>query len=310
MWRILHMKRDEMGELVVSNMPTAEVHIDGTLVRRLLVSQFPEWASLRISPSPLIGWDNVSYRLGSHLVVRLPRRRMGAVMVEKQHQWLPELARRLPLPVPVPIGRGAPEHGYPWQWSVCRWIPGDVAVEATIDDLTAFAEALGAFLVALATPGPGTGPRSPFRGGALATRDDQTRESLARLADVIDTTAATRLWDDALALPASPEPGVWLHGDLQPANLLVEAGRLSGVIDFDHVGVGDPAVDLISAWMLLPESARPALRATASPDEATWARGRAWALHVGLLMLSLSADEPLLARLGERTIHGVLADHD
>jgi aminoglycoside phosphotransferase (APT) family kinase protein len=304
------MNRDEVRELVIGKMRAAEVDIDELLVRRLLASQFPEWASLRISPSLSIGWDNVIYHLGSHLVVRLPRRRMGAVMVDKQHRWLPKLARRLPLPVPVPIGHGVPDQGYPWPWSVCRWVPGDVAAEATINDLTAFAVSLGTFLTALAAPGPATGPRSPFRGGALATRDEHTRESIDRLSGVVEAAAARRLWDDALALPTWPEPGVWIHGDLQPANLLVEDGRLSGVIDFDHLGVGDPAVDLISAWMQLPKCARPALRETACPDDATWARGRAWALHVGLLMTTRSGKESALARLGERTINAVLTDDE
>lgn len=235
---------------------------------------------------------------------------MGAVMVDKQHRWLPGLAPRLPLPVSVPIGRGVPDEGYPWSWTVCGWVPGEVAVDAVIDDMTVFAEALGAFLAALALRGPVSGPRSAFRGGALATRDDPTRELLDGLADVIDANAATRLWDDALALPVASEPGMWIHGDLQPANLLVERGRLSGVIDFDHFGVGDPAVDLISAWMLLPKPARPALRAAASVDDATWARGRAWALHVGLLMFSGSAHQPVLARLGEQTIQEALDDYD
>jgi aminoglycoside phosphotransferase (APT) family kinase protein len=293
---------------VVSNRPAAEVDINDALVRRLVASQFPEWATLWLAPLPSIGWDNVIYRLGSHLAVRLPRRQMGAVMVEKQHRWLPELARRLPLPVPVPIGLGVPDAGYPWPWSVCRWVPGELAVYAVIDDMTAFAERLGAFLAALAFPGPASGPRSAFRGGALATRDDPTRELLTQLADLIDAGAATRLWDEALALAVPPQRGVWIHGDLQPANLLVEHGRLSGVIDFDHLGVGDPAVDLICAWMLLPESARRVLRGTAGVDDATWARGRAWALHVGLLMRSLSANQPVLARLGQHTIDEVLND--
>jgi aminoglycoside phosphotransferase (APT) family kinase protein len=304
----MNLRRNE-GR-VVSDMPAAEVDIDERLVRRLLASQFPQWASLSISRSPSIGFDNVIFPLGSHLAVRLPRRRMGAVMVEKQHEWLPELSRRLPLPVPVPIGRGFPDQGYPWRWSVCRWVPGAPADATVIEDIVAFAESLGAFLAALGVPGPATGPRSAFRGGALATRDAQTREMLAQLADLVDSAAATRLWEDALALPTSIEPGVWIHGDLQPANLLVEHGRLSGMIDFDHFGVGDPAVDLISAWMLLPERARAALRAALGHDDAAWARGRAWALHVGLLMLSKSANQPLFARIGERTIHEVLTNHE
>src|SRR5262249_27610405 len=150
---------------------------------------------------PWIGWDNAIYRLGSDLVVRLPRRMMGARMVEKQHRWLPELASQLPLPIPVPIGKGVPDQGDPWGWGGRPWIPGDIAALGDIDDMRALARALGTFVAALATPGPANGPRPSFRGGSLIDRDDRTRELLDRLRDLIDVAAATRLWLDALAVP-------------------------------------------------------------------------------------------------------------
>jgi len=289
------------------NMPAAEVAIDEQLVRQLIGSQFPQWASFPIS-SPWIGWDNAIYRLGSDLVVRLPRRMMGARMVEKQHRWLPELASQLPLPIPVPIGKGVPDQGYPWRWSVCPWIPGDIASLGDIDDMRALARALGTFVAALATPGPANGPRPSFRGGSLIDRDDRTRELLDRLRDLIDVAAATRLWLDALAVPAWSDSDVWLHGDLHAGNLLAVGGTLRGVIDFDHLAVGDPAGDLVSAWMLLPPDARPEFRNAVGADDATWARGRAWALDLGLVMLAGSADNPLLAHMGRHAIEAVLND--
>src|SRR6266511_2719429 len=249
------------GTPMTLNMPAAEVAIDEQLVRQLLGSQFPAWASLPISSSPSIGWDNAIYRLGTDLVVRLPRRTMGAVMVEKQHRWLPELASRLPVPIPVPVGKGVPDHGYPWRWSVCPWVPGNIAALADIDDMRALARALGTFVAALGAPGPGAGPRPSFRGGSLIARDDQTRKLLDQDRHLVDVAAATRLWDDALGVPAWSEPEVWLHGDLHSGNLLVDRGTLSGVIDFDHLAVGDPAGDLVSAWRLLSPDEMPRFRA-------------------------------------------------
>jgi aminoglycoside phosphotransferase (APT) family kinase protein len=304
------MEQHDLRRPAMSNMPAPDVHVDERLVRRLLASQFPEWASLRISRSPLIGWDNVIYRLGPDLLLRLPRRRIGAVMVDKQHRWLPELAPHLPLAVPVPVGKGVPGEGYPWRWSVCPWIAGEIAALANISDVRALAGALGAFVAALGSPGPADGPRPSFRGGTLASRDDQTRELLDRLRDFVDVAAATRLWEDALAVPAWSEPGVWLHGDLHAGNLLVEGGTLSGVIDFDHLAVGDPAGDLVAAWMLLPPDARPEFRNAAGVDDPTWIRGRAWALDLGLVMVAKSADNPIVAHLGRGAIDAVLGDRE
>jgi aminoglycoside phosphotransferase (APT) family kinase protein len=272
-------------------MPAAEVEIDEHLVRLLLASQFPRWASLPLRPTPAIGWDNTVFRLGSELAVRLPRRTMGAVMVAKQHRWLPELAIRLPVAVPVPIGQGVPEHGYPWRWSVCPWLPGNTAASTIAYD-AGLPAVLGGFIAALHVPGPADGPRSEFRGVPLMNRDDQTRSLLETLRHVVDGAAATRIWDDALAAEHWSSPDVWLHGDLHPGNLLLASGRLSGVIDFDHLVVGDPAVDLISAWMLLAPIDRALLRDAVKVDDATWTRGRAWALNVALMMLAHSSWQP------------------
>ena len=46
--------------------------------------------------------------------------------------------------------------------------------------------------------------------------------------------------------------------------------------------VGDPACDMIVAWNLLPASARETFRAAVDVDDATWSRGRGWALSMAL----------------------------
>jgi aminoglycoside phosphotransferase (APT) family kinase protein len=84
--------------------PPAEVEIDTGLVRRLLAAQVPQWTDLPVRAVPGAGWDNVIYRLGADLAVRLPRRLIGAEQVARQHRWLPALAGRLPLAIPVVAG--------------------------------------------------------------------------------------------------------------------------------------------------------------------------------------------------------------
>jgi aminoglycoside phosphotransferase (APT) family kinase protein len=42
-----------------------------------------------------------------------------------------------------------------------------------------------------------------------------------------------------------------LHLDLHPLNVLVEGGRVSGVLDWENAAVGDPRADLARTWSLL-----------------------------------------------------------
>lgn len=288
-------------------MPAAEVHVDAQLVRRLLAAQFPEWSGLAVTPLSSAGWDNTLFRVGSDLVARLPRRQLGADLVEKEHRYLPELAARLPLPVPVPVGRGVPGEGYPWPWSVCPWLPGEIAAVGPPADLEAAAVVLGRFLAAMHVPGPADGPRTEWRGVPLLRRDDVTRERIALLDDVIDVPAVTAAWEEALAAPPWPGPDVWLHGDLHPANILVDAGRISAVLDFGDLVVGDPATDLSVAWSMFPPGVRTALRDAAGADDATWARARGWALVLGLACLASSADNPVIAGIGRRAVSAASA---
>src|SRR5712671_5241250 len=111
-----------------------ELETDEALVRRLLAAQFPQWADLSVEALPASGTDNIIYRLGDELSVRLPRRRGSAVgWLDKEFEWLPRLAPLLPLPVPVPVARGAPGEGYPHEWAVHGWLDGDDATHAPLD---------------------------------------------------------------------------------------------------------------------------------------------------------------------------------
>jgi aminoglycoside phosphotransferase (APT) family kinase protein len=289
-----------------------EVNIDVSLVRRLVAAQFPQWADLPIKPVERGGWDNKTFHLGEHMSVRLPSGPWYALQVEKEQKWLPKLAPRLPLPIPVPLVKGAPGEGYPWHWSVYRWIEGEPVPTGRIADLREFATALAEFLVALQRIDPAGGPppgrHNFFRGGPLTVYDGETRQALAALEGEIDTDAASEVWEAALAAEWHGSP-VWLHGDVAAGNLLVRDGRLSAVIDFGTSGVGDPSCDLAIAWTLFEGESRETFRASLPLDDATWARGRGWTLWKALITLAGHMNtNPSEAGRAKRVIDEVLAD--
>jgi aminoglycoside phosphotransferase (APT) family kinase protein len=265
-----------------------EIDSDVNLVRRLLEAQQPQWADLSIERVATTGTDNALYRLGDDMVVRLPLRPASIGPVDKEHRWLPALALHLPLAIPVPLAKGEPIDGYPWPWSVYPWFEGDDATAARFDRRQAASD-LARFIAALQSIDPAGGPQPSTanfgRGAPLAARDRETRQAISASCDLIDTDAVTAAWEEALRLPTWRRPPVWVHGDIASGNLLVRNGRLSAVIDWGALGVGDPACDLIVAWELFDAEAREVLRSELRVDDATWARGRGWALSTAIVAL-------------------------
>ncbi|MFE2226740.1 aminoglycoside phosphotransferase family protein [Streptomyces kronopolitis] len=286
-----------------------EADIDMPLVRRLLAAQFPQWADRSLTAVDSAGTSNAIYRLGADMVVRLPRTAGAAGDVEKEHRWLPRLAPTLPVAVPAPLGKGSPAEGYPWPWSVYRWLDGGNPAPGRFAAPARIAADLAEFVAALQRIDPADGPPA-YRSEPLRERDDATRAALAELDALVDTEAATAVWEAALRAPSWPGPAVWIHADLQPGNVLLDRGRLSAVIDFGCAGLGDPAVDVIAAWYLLPAEARGVFRTALGVDEATWARGRGWALSVALMELSYyRTTHPVMADIARTVIGEVLLGH-
>ena len=285
-------------------MHADELEIDAGLVARLLAEQFPQWAERAIERVPSSGTDNALCRLGDDLVARLPRVQWAVRGLEKELRWLPALAPLLPVELPAPLARGAPADGYPWTWAIYGWVdganPAPGGGDSLLHDLIAFARALHG----LDLP---DGP--PSRRASLAPQDEAVRAALASLGDVLDVEAATAAWDEALAAPEWAGSPVWTHGDLLPGNLVVRDGGLAGVIDWGVAGVGDPACDLLAAWSVLSPRGRDAFREALDVDDATWARGRGWALTVGLVGFPYYRDtNPAFAALGKYLVEEVLAD--
>ncbi len=271
------------------------ITVDAEQVRRLVADQFPQLAHLPVEPVPDGGWDNWTFRLGRERLVRLPSAAEYALAVDKEHRWLPALAARLPLPIPAPLAKGEPGAGYPCPWSIYRWLDGERASADRIADPVRFALDLAEFLAALQTVDAADGPRPGihnwFRGGTLRTYDNQVERALAALGHHVDAGLVREIW--ASALDARWD-GVdrWFHGDIAEGNLLLADGRLVAVIDFGTCGVGDPACDLAIAWTLLTAEGRQAFRKRLSVDEATWARGRGWALWKTLATCPDTFDDP------------------
>ena len=234
---------------------------------------------------------------------------MAAELVAHEQRWLPQIAPRLPLPIPAPVGIGRPGLGYPWSWSVCPWLPGDVAQRTPPSDLMDAATVLGAFLAALHRPAPIDAPHNPFRGVPLEDRVATMYQRVEQLGTDIDGRAVLASWEQLVATAPNAAPPVWLHGDLHPANVLVHRGRVTAVIDFGDITSGDRATDLSIAWMLFPPDSRARFRAAAGAvDDDTWARARGWALTLAVTYLAASADDAVIGREARQTIAAVLAE--
>lgn len=270
------------------------------LVSRLLAEQFPQWTNLPVRAVEPGGVDNWTFRLGEALLVRLPSAEGYAAHVDKEQQWLPELAPLLPLPIPVPVGMGRPSLGYPfywsaYRWSAYRWIEGgsaDLVGEADLD-LESMAVLLAGFLKALHQvdiPGasfldrskglkkregiPTPGAHNYFRGAHPSVYDAEARSSIEALSGIIDEDRALLVWEEAMATSWQGAP-VWVHGDIAAGNLLVdEKGALVSVIDFGCMGVGDPACDLTIAWTLFEGKSRRVFKERLGLNTDTWARAR------------------------------------
>ena len=287
-------------------MHANEVETSVSLVRNLLDDQFPQWADRAIQPVRSSGTDNVLYQLGDDLVVRLPRIPSAAAQIEKEYTWLPRLAPQMPVAIPTPLVLGQPGTDYPWHWTVSRWIEGENPSLGRIPDQENFVMNLAQFITALHAITTEDAPIAG-RGEPLATRDEATRAAIAELQGMIDTDKAIALWDETLAISAGSEQRVWTHGDLMPGNLLCHDGRLTAVIDFGMMGMGDPSCDLIVAWNFLSAESRDLFRTHLHVDDDTWQRGRCWALSVALIQLPYYQDtNPILAATARYTIEQVM----
>lgn len=288
-------------------MHDGQVDVGPEQLRLLLHSQFPQWADSPIARLPSSGTDNTIYRLGDGLVVRLPLIDWAVRQVALEHEWLPQLAPLVPVALPVPLAMGEPAHGYPWHWSIYRWIEGENPDLDQIEDLHALALDLSAFVRALRAVKLDGLPRS-VRGVPLRAGEEGIRAAIEQVRDQLDADALRAAWEDALEAPTWDQPWVPVHADLSGGNLLLRDNRLHAVIDFSCFGLGDPANDVDVAWELFSGESRNTYRAGLDVDDATWRRARGWAIKSVYGIPYYERTNPGIVARARRRLDNVIAD--
>lgn len=302
-----------VSEVKAAKLHDDEVDIDAPLVARLLAEQFPRWAGRPVRVVTSSGTDNVTFRVGADLAVRLPRAAFAQGQVEKDLTWLPRLAPQLPLAVPQPLAIGSPNEEFPFTWGLYRWLEGTPFQRDQLTDPSAAARELAEFVRCLQkidVTGAPIPPDDPVcRGTPLAPRDGLFRAAVEELRDEFDTGLVLTAWEASLAVGAWDGPPRWIHGDLMPGNVLVADGRLVAVIDFATARAADPAADLLAAWYLFSGESRRAFRDAVEIDEHAWARARGWTLSLVMIALPYyRTRNPAGGRNAHRLIAELLAD--
>lgn len=292
----------------MARMPPATMDVTAAAVRRLIRRQRPDLAGLSLLRIAN-GWDNATFRLGDELAVRLPRRAEAVPLILHEQRYLAGIAGRLPVAVPVPVHAGEPTSDFPWPWSIVPWVHGTAAADVGPADRRPAAPGLAAFLMSLHLPAETEVPMNPARGVPLTDRDVDVVERFEDRKRYPQAAELRGVWAEACAAQAWKGPAMMFHGDLHPANILLETdGSLAGVIDFGDVGAGDPAVDLAVGWLMFDAGARRQFIGAFGPsiDGATWTRARGWALVLSTAMVSNSDDNARMLSVGEFGIRQVL----
>ena len=292
-----------------SGTPPAEINIDQALIHCLLTEQHPDLADLPLTFEQH-GWDNVTFRLGEDMAIRLPRRQAAACLIAHEQKWLPILSKHLPLPIPTPHRLGMPNKQYPWQWSILPWLPGLPADQYPPSDDQA--PPFTAFLKALHTPAPPDAPFNPNRSISLAERAPGLEERLKRVetGTGLITNVIRQLWATSIETPIDVDM-TWIHGDLHSRNILVHERRITAVIDWGDIAQGDRATDLASVWMLFPDQVarRAVISSLSHISKGTWQRAHGWAILFAILLLDTGmVNEPRHVDIGRRTLQNLTED--
>lgn len=282
-------------------------NITPELAQKLILEQFPEFGSLLITSVERQGHDNRTFRLGDEMLIRMPTDEQYALKVAKEQDLLPKLERHLSVDIPAPIKMGHPSTDYPYHFSIYKWLDGrsinlinkeEIDFEVLAFDMAKFLKELQAIKD---VAGPMPGEHNFWRGDHISAYDKDAREQIAKLAGIIDSTKAMDLWILALNTKWKKDP-VWIHGDFAIGNLLLKDSKLSAVIDFGGMGMGDPACDLVIAWTYLEGNSSEIFIREMNLDEDTWLRAEAWALWKATFVLCELEDKNSYEAIEQRRI--------
>lgn len=281
------------------------------LVKQLITEQFPDWKKLAIRPVEKSGHDNRTFHLGTDKTVRLPSGKAYASQIEKELRWLPEFQTQITCTIQTPVAKGLPSDEYPYFWSINQWLVGETLTKENVTDASQLAKDLAQFLAELqamdASKGPVAGAHNFYRGGDLSVYAQETKEKLIAYQDFFPVEMLENIWDQATQSQWQKTP-VWVHGDVAVGNLLVAEGRLSAVIDFGVLGVGDPACDYVMAWTYFDTEDAQTFKEALNCDDATWQRAKGWALWKALISYHPAQATSEMSLWAKRTIDALLAD--
>jgi aminoglycoside phosphotransferase (APT) family kinase protein len=288
-------------------MHADEVDTDPSLVQRLVAGQFPQWADLPVEPVFPLGTDNANYRLGADKLVRLPRQPGKVAALERELEWLPQLAAALPLAIPGPLGRGEPAEGFPFPWAVYSWVEGRNLSVREIREPQRAAVELAEFILAVRAVDAANAPPG-LRRGSLRELDEWVRAGAAKMDAGYEPERLLAAWNETLDAPDWDGPPTWCHCDLDLRNIVFLEGKPSAVLDWGGAGIGDPASDGATAWKVLPAEARDAFWEALGANEAEIVRARGWTLMqcAGALSYYTPENNPALFHEAERWLTELL----
>ena len=192
---------------------------------------------------------------GAHdVVLRLPTPASGERAIVTQRAALQTVAGRVPAPALLWHDDGA-EHPLGRPFLVMERVHGRVPVgwhdiaEPLRGELARAAIDLLADLHAV-PPGELGAADSATRPTDLA----YYRDRLAKFAPLPEVLEVAVWWLER-RIPAPPERPVLAHGDFRMGNLVIDDGRVCGILDWEMAGVGDPVADLVWCFAAVFEPA-------------------------------------------------------
>ncbi len=281
---------------------TADIDVDAALVAALVGAQFPELAGTSVAPLG-VGWDNAAFLVDERLLFRFPRRRIATRLIEREVALLPPIETALPLPISAPHFVGKPSAEYPWTFAGYALIRGTTACSVSLADeqRAALARPLGEFLRALHAIDPAPLVELGLPPDEIGRLDHRKR--LAAVTERLPRLAAAHLVPGPEALlewleahppqPIDDAERTIVHGDLYARHILLDPqARPAGVIDWGDMHLGDPALDLAIAQLMLPAGAHAAFCDAYGPiDERTWNAARFRAIYHAILEIDYGIRE-------------------
>ena len=256
----------------------------------MVVAQFPEFVD---QPVRFLGkgFDNVAVQIGQ-AVFRFPRGPVGAEFMDREIRWLSQVSNLVSLPISAPLWVGEPTDTYPCRFSGYPYIAGQTGcgLEWTPEQRARLVVPLAQVLRELhAAPVPENPPSDTMGRADLPRRAEAMREHVSAVVAAAPEVDAAQLERrvDAWCQAAQETPNCWVHGDLYARHLLVQPdGRLSGLIDWGDVHVGDPSVDLsVVPAMLNTEDRALFFEHYGDIAPSTWDRARFVALFSGMILI-------------------------